>query len=141
MSTSSIVAVASGSSNSTATAALDRFDAPGLSQDARLPNLQNQDPTQPVSNTEILQEVSQISDIETNQSLSTTLQGRGPGAELVDGLQPAAKERDGGDSAGQRGQRHGQQHFGRQRHGHVHHQRHERRRSATSPRCQYNHRR
>ncbi len=37
--------------------------------------LQNQDPTQPVSNTEILDEVSQISNVETNQSLSNTLQG------------------------------------------------------------------
>jgi flagellar basal-body rod modification protein FlgD len=36
--------------------------------------LQNQDPTQPVSNTQILQEVSQISNIETNQTLSTSLQ-------------------------------------------------------------------
>ena len=36
--------------------------------------LQNQDPTQPVSNTEILQEVSQIKNIQSNAELTTTLQ-------------------------------------------------------------------
>ena len=36
--------------------------------------LQYQDPTNPVSNTEILQEVSQIRSIQSNDSLTTTLQ-------------------------------------------------------------------
>ena len=35
--------------------------------------LQNQDPTQPVGNTQILQEVSQIDNIETNPTLNSTL--------------------------------------------------------------------
>jgi len=37
--------------------------------------LQNQDPTQPVDNTQILNQVSQIDQIQSNQSLSTTLNG------------------------------------------------------------------
>ncbi len=37
--------------------------------------LQNQDPTQPVDNTEILDQVSQIDQIQSNQSLTTTLNG------------------------------------------------------------------
>ena len=36
--------------------------------------LQNQDPTQPMSNTDLMNQVSQIQSIESNQQLTSTLQ-------------------------------------------------------------------
>jgi len=73
MSTSAIAtAAASSMSDSTGTNALTSL-SPDDFLKMLIAELQDQDPTQPVSNTEILQEVSQIDNIQTNQNLSSTL--------------------------------------------------------------------
>jgi flagellar basal-body rod modification protein FlgD len=67
----------SSASNTTDTTSTDALSSltPNDFLKMLIAELQNQDPTQPVSNTEILDEVSQIGNIETNQTLSNTLQG------------------------------------------------------------------
>ena len=73
MSTSPVSSsAASNTSDSTGASALSSLN-PQDFLNMLIAELQDQDPTQPVSNTEILQEVSQIDDIETNQNLSNTL--------------------------------------------------------------------
>ena len=72
MSTSPVSGSSSSSSSSTSTNTLNNL-TPTDFMKMLVAELQDQDPTQPVSNTEILQEVSQIDSVESNQQLSTTL--------------------------------------------------------------------
>ncbi|MGO8688215.1 MAG: flagellar hook capping FlgD N-terminal domain-containing protein [Thermoguttaceae bacterium] len=73
MSTSSIASAAASSASDSAGANGLTSLSPQDFLQMLITELQDQDPTQPVSNTEILQEVSQIDNIETNQNLSSTL--------------------------------------------------------------------
>jgi flagellar basal-body rod modification protein FlgD len=77
MSTSSVnSSSSSSSSSSTNPTGTNAFDSLNVQDfiNMLVAELQNQDPTQPVDNSEILNEVSQIRSIESNDQLTTTLQ-------------------------------------------------------------------
>jgi flagellar basal-body rod modification protein FlgD len=75
MSTSSITSAASTSASSSTSTTTDAFQALDLEEFLKLlvTELQNQDPLEPMKNSEILQQLSQIKAIESNERLSDTL--------------------------------------------------------------------
>jgi flagellar basal-body rod modification protein FlgD len=75
MSTSSINSTSSTSGASSATKTSDAFEKVDLNDFLKLmvTELQNQDPLNPMDNSQILQQISQIKAIESNQRLSDTL--------------------------------------------------------------------
>ena len=73
MSSASSVGSSSSGSSTTATNSMQSLTAQDF-MNMLVTELQNQDPTQPVSNSEILTEVGQIDSIQSNTNLNTTLQ-------------------------------------------------------------------
>jgi flagellar basal-body rod modification protein FlgD len=75
MSTVSSTSSTSGTSNQQAATQADPLNSVSMNDFLKLlvTELQNQDPTNPMDNTQILQQVSQIKAIESNQRLSDTL--------------------------------------------------------------------
>ena len=75
MSTGSVSSTSSSSSSSSSTTYADPLQDVSMNDFLKLlvTELQNQDPTSPMDNTQILQQVSQIKAIESNQRLSDTL--------------------------------------------------------------------
>ena len=78
MSTTSPTSAASGGATSASSSAATPDRMQSLSVDdftkMLITELQNQDPTQPMSNTDLMNQVSQIQSIDTNQQLTSTLQ-------------------------------------------------------------------
>ena len=88
--------------------------------------LQNQDPTQPVDNTQILQEVSQIENIVTNENLNTTLESVALEQSMATASSLLNKTVTADGRLREHDQRPGQQHLGFQRHRHDQRQRNDR---------------
>ena len=63
----------SSTSKSTATSSIQSLTVDDFTK-MLVTEMQNQDPTQPMTNTELMNQVSQIQSIETNQQLTSTLQ-------------------------------------------------------------------
>ncbi len=72
-STAATAATAAASSSATSTSSLQSLTVNDFTQ-MLVTELQNQDPTQPMSNTDLMNQVSQIQSIESNQQLTSTLQ-------------------------------------------------------------------
>ena len=71
--TTSTAATAAATSSATSTSSLQSLTVNDFTQ-MLVTELQNQDPTQPMSNTDLMNQVSQIQSIESNQQLTSTLQ-------------------------------------------------------------------
>ena len=87
--------------------------------------LQNQDPTQPVDNSQILQQVSQIDNIVTNENPQHHAGLGGLAAKHGIGFQPPGQGCLGDGCLREPGQRPGEQHFAFRRHRHDQRQRNE----------------
>ncbi len=71
--TTSTAATAAATSSATSTSSLQSLTVNDFTQ-MLVTELQNQDPTQPMSNTDLMNQVSQIQSIDANQQLTSTLQ-------------------------------------------------------------------
>ncbi len=71
--TSPTAGAATSSANGLSTSSLQSLTVNDFTQ-MLVTELQNQDPTQPMSNTDLMNQVSQIQSIESNQQLTSTLQ-------------------------------------------------------------------
>ncbi len=103
-STASNSSTSTAASSSTGSSGADRLQSLSVQDFTKMliAELQNQDPSQPMSNTELLQQVSQIRSISSNDQLNTTLQSVLLGQNLSSAGTLIGRTVNGLDSNGQR---------------------------------------
>ncbi|HEX4148887.1 MAG TPA: flagellar hook capping FlgD N-terminal domain-containing protein, partial [Pirellulales bacterium] len=102
MSTSGVGSSSSSSSSSSTSTASDPFGSVNLGDFLTLmiAQLQNQDPTDPVSNSDLLQQIGDMETIESNQQLNSTLTGLSLSDSLTAGSELIGQYIVGTDSSG-----------------------------------------